>query len=228
MIKRELNQGFTLVEMLVVLFIFSMVISLVMFGFEQGRSQWLRTLNENQGFQESYKKFKWLNSAFNQAIASNFQIEFSDSSPYFKGNEKSVSFLSESPILGGPGTYAWIEIKQRLSTEGDKSIVYYETPNADPYYGTYHTEQTKELILFEHVDEYKWSFYIDDMADGPNGGRIRVGRHWANEFDSYDDSQMPVLIKLNVKLNNGEGYDWPFKVTQFTRSADIGSRVEVK
>lgn len=228
MAKNNSEHGFTLVEMLVVLAIFSTVVSLVMFGFEQGRSQWQRALNENNNIIRYHKQFSWLSSAFNQSVASNFSVGFSDSAPYFKGDSKKVSFLSESPILGGPGTYAWVEINQKLNDGGGLMLVYQETPNSDPYYGLYETNQTEALTLFTDVEEYHWRYYVDELAYNANGGRVRVGRHWVESIDSYNEAQMPVMAKLTVKLKNGQEYVWPFKVTQYTRSADIGARIEVK
>ncbi|WP_217514159.1 PulJ/GspJ family protein [Vibrio metschnikovii] len=221
------QKGFTLIEVLVALVIFSSVVSIALFGFEQGKNAWQRSLSQSQIVEREYARYLWLNNLFNQAVASNFSYGYADSNPFFEGDEKTVSFLSESPIISGPGTYAWVQIGYRIDDDNEMNIIFSETPNADPYWGLYTSQFSRSLILFDNIADFHFSYLMEKSVMSPRGIMVRGEREWVNRYDSRNSKSLPVMVKLTVMTKSGRSFDWFFKIPNQSRAGDSGSQLEI-
>lgn len=220
------HKGFTLIEVLVSLVIFSSVVSIALFGFEQGKQFWLRSSSQQQTIKYEYSRYLWLNSLFNQSVSSNFSYGYANSGPFFEGTNKRISFLSESPIISGPGTYAWVELNYQLTDAGIR-IIFSETPNSDPYWGLYPSQFSRTITLFEDVADFHFSYLMEQSVMGPRGFMVRGDTVWVNQYDSRNTKSLPIMVKLSLTTKSGRSFDWYFSIPNQSRAGDIGSPLEV-
>ena len=228
------NRGFTLVEMLIALVIFSSVISLVLLGLEQGRQFWFKASDKMAEQGHLYNREQWLSAMFAEANSALHPASYSQATPYFMGTNDQINFITNAPILGGPGTYAAVLLK--FSREGDKyQLHYFEAPNKDPYYGGHdYFALDKPTVLLDNITDFKLRYLAPESevqlewAPLEEGSRLRETPEWIPQFSSIQEAAMPIMVHLQLELPNKQQQDWYFPVNRFSNSADpygqVGTR----
>jgi prepilin-type N-terminal cleavage/methylation domain-containing protein len=226
MIFSKRSSGFTLVEVLVALAVFSAVLSLVLFGLEQGRSSWMRGHKHATFLSEMSHRQFWIMRMFSQANAATFAIDYGLETSYFFGTKGELSLISEAPVISGPGTYALVRLKVEDDPEsGKESLVLYEWDNRDPYYGLPRdTSNAQKLVLFENITDASWKYWLD-ARDTPtpletmlNNFVPRDSDEWSGEYDSRFEVKLPAKVKFSFKLK-GQLYAWVFSLNQYFYAA---------
>lgn len=220
-------QGFTLIEVLVSLLIFSSVVSLIVFGLEQGRGQWLHAQQRAQQIKQLSLRQQWLDQLFSQSNAANFQIDYGSASAYFWGTAQQMRLLSDAPIISGPGTYAAIELVIIEQGQGKQALSFRQWPNKDPYYGIPpFGDLTQELILLNEINQAQWRYYLPARTE-PSSQEIRLGNFvprqepmWANEYDAQNEQRIPSQVSLSFHYQ-GQAYEWIFQLSQYSAASDI-------
>ncbi len=105
------QKGFTLIEMLVAMAIFSSLISVLMLGFQQGLLLWDKTQKQSHIWLKSEFRYGLLNTAFSQAITATNQYKKGRYASYFIGTATNIKFISAAPIMDVNGRIRPIEIK---------------------------------------------------------------------------------------------------------------------
>lgn len=220
------SRGFTLIEMLIALVIFSSVISLVLLGLEQGRQFWFKISDKIAEQSSLYNREHWLSAMFTEANASLFPAEHSQATPYFMGSNDSVNFITNAPILGGPGTYAAVQLK--FEREGDHyQLHYFESPNKDPYYGGHDYFSTSSpTVLLDDITEFKVRYLAPkteqfiSWAPMAEGSQRRDSPQWIAQFNSSQEADMPLLVHFQLTFSDKQQQDWYFRVNYYRNSAD--------
>ncbi|ELI6440877.1 type II secretion system protein, partial [Aeromonas salmonicida subsp. salmonicida] len=81
--SKSIESGFTLVELLVTILIFSFSISIMLAGLDQGRLAW-STLNKKvESVSNLQDRYSWLSMLFSDATATQFSNEYGEAVPFF-------------------------------------------------------------------------------------------------------------------------------------------------
>ncbi|WP_019933284.1 type II secretion system protein [Oceanimonas smirnovii] len=221
------HKGFTLIELLVALAVFSMAISLIMLGFEQGRLNWSKSIDNTSEVRKMYNRYQWIQNTFAQANTSNFVTAIAEAMPYFEGDQYVLAFLSNAPAISGPGTYAKVEFE--FQSEGSAyALVYRESVNQDPYLGFYGDTEPKELVLFDKIKSYRIDYlappnFEDALSRFRDASDIRYEPTWLKAYQADEEGLLPLSVHFELHFTSGEVKDWFFPIPVYQMSADINA-----
>lgn len=230
--RNKKTNGFTLVELLVTIVIFSFSISIVLSGLDQGRLAWSRLEKKAELSSVLQSRFNWLSMMFNDSNATLFPLNYGEASPFFKGNDQSLYLLTNSPILSGPGNYATATLWFASNRNGF-ILNYAEKKNADPFYGNLYFDRDKEAtVLLNNIKTY-YIRYLAPIREPSEGESIPLSDEkyyrsepvWLDFFDSNKEMAMPLLVNISMVLSNEKKIDWFFPVTRYTSSSHIDDEV---
>lgn len=227
MFRYKAAQGFTLIEMLVALAVFSSVISLVLYALEQGRLSWSRGNDRTEELHSLVNRQTWLTQMFTQAVPSTFSVDYGTESPFLKGDSSSIVFLSNAPVLSGPGTYALVVLRIEQQQDAQQSLVFYQWINRDPYYGLPSSFNSGEkLVLLEGISDANWSYYLSPRTEASsaelklNQFKPRYAGEWSDSYDAYNELKLPEKVHLGFTLHD-QHYVWSFNMPQRTNAAGV-------
>ncbi|MGU5674518.1 PulJ/GspJ family protein [Aeromonas hydrophila] len=230
--KNKKINGFTLVELLVTIVIFSFSLSMILSGLDQGRLAWARLEKRTELSNTLQSRFNWLAMMFNDSSATLFPVGYGEASPFFKGNNDGLYLLTGSPILSGPGNYSTATIWFTSNSDGF-TLNYAEKKNADPFYGNQYFDRDNEAInLIKGIKSYHIR-YLAPIHEPSEGESIPISDNiyyrsepvWLDFFDSNKEMAMPLLVNINMALSNGKKIDWFFTVTRYTSSSHVDDEV---
>ncbi|EKO3677097.1 type II secretion system protein [Vibrio metschnikovii] len=221
------HQGFTLIEVLVSLLIFSSVVSLVVFGLEQGRGQWWHAQQRAQHVKQLSLRQQWLDQLFSQSNGANFQTDYGTANAFFLGTTQQVRLLTDAPVIAGPGTYATVELAIIDHGQGEQALRFRQWPNRDPYYGIPpFQDSSQQLMLLEGISQAQWQYYLPVRTEA-SSQEIRLGNfrprqesQWGSEYDAQNEQRIPSQIALTFRYQ-GQAYRWVFPLSQFSAASDI-------
>lgn len=230
--KNKKTNGFTLVELLVTIVIFSFSLSIILSGLDQGRLAWSRLEKKVELSSSLQSRFNWLSMMFNDSNATLFPLNYGEAGPFFKGNDQSLYLLTGSPILAGPGNYATATLW--FANNGSNfTLNYAEKRNADPFYGNQYFDKDKEkTVLLYDIKSYNIR-YLAPIREPSEGESIPLNEEkyyrsepaWLDFYDSNKEMAMPLLINISMVLSNEKRVDWFFPVTRYTSSSHIEDEV---
>jgi len=232
--KINKNNGFTLIEVLIAVAVFSSVISLVMFGLDQGRLQWEKSTDRAQTYHELQNRKQWLTQLFNQANASMFRQSYGGEVGFFYGDQRKLTFLSNAPIISGPGTYAKVELSIEQHKSG-QALFFSQWPYSDPYLSsTSEITQPSSLVLLEDVKNIEWQYYFParteptSMENRFGGFRSRPEGYWSdNPYDAAFEQVIPPMVRLTFEWR-GRAYQWQFYLPVKAEAYNQGDRLELQ
>ncbi|EJA3103521.1 prepilin-type N-terminal cleavage/methylation domain-containing protein [Vibrio vulnificus] len=218
---RNKRLGFTLIEVLVALAVFSSVVSVVMFGLEQGRIEWRRTLTLSNSTGQLYQRFHWLEQTFNQVNSAPFIVDYSISAPHFYATENQVDFLTDAPILSGAGTYSAARLRV-VNVEGEQALEFLQWPNSDPFYGIpKQASEENRFVVIRGIENAKWEYYLSPRLEA-TPMEIKFGNFvkreegkWSSDYDSRYELKVPTKIRLSFHYR-GDAYTWYFNLPPYT------------
>jgi len=193
--NRCCSKGYTLIEVLVAMVIFSSMMMLAGVALNQGLKQYHGLAEKGIGFWDYAKKI-WIDKSFNSTI--DYYVYKRDDGwfPYFKGNQEGISYISLAPLAGDLPVVVWI--RNEAENNGMRSLVYYELPvyaksyeeiDRDYIFGDY--KKGKSLKLLEGVEGIEISFYGYDFPD-------RKYR-WYSDFDGSRMKLLPSSIEISCR-----------------------------
>ena len=189
------SKGYTLIEVLVAMAIFSSMLMLAGVALNQGLKQYHGLAEKGIGFWDYAKKI-WIDKSFNSTIDYYVYRRGDGWFPYFKGNQEGISYISLAPLAGDLPVVVWI--RNEAENNGMRSLVYYELPvyaksyeeiDRDYIFGDY--KKGKSLKLLEGVEGIEISFYGYDFPDR----RYR----WYNNFDGSRMKLLPSSIEISCR-----------------------------
>ena len=194
-------KGYTLIEVLVAMLIFTTMLMLAGVALNQGLAQYHGLVEKGLNFW-NYAKNIWIDKSFNSATDYYVYTRSDGWFPYFKGSPDGVSYVSLVPFAGELPVVVWIRSEDE---EGGKySLVYYETPvytktyeeiDRDYVFGDY--RQGKSFKLLEGVEGIEFSFYGYDFT--------RRVYQWYSSFDGNKMKTLPSLVKISYNRGSGGG-----------------------
>jgi len=174
------SDGYTLIEVIVALAIFTMMAALSVAALEQGLRQYRKLLSESTDFWKHAGSL-WLNKSF-AGMFENVVKNVVGQVPYFECSQGMISYASVSPLAGSTPVIVW------LVREGS-DVVYYELPlNAKEEKGIredYSMENYKSgnrMVVLEGADSVEFGCKAlntdtkisswQDAYSGRTGGRL--------------------------------------------------------
>ena len=195
--KRCCTEGYTLIEVLVAMAIFSSMMILAGMALNQSLKQYHGLAEKGLGFWDDAKKI-WIDKSFNSSIDYYMYTRSDGWFPYFKGSQEGVSYISLAPFAGELPVVAWI--RNEAGAEGRQSLVYYELPvytksyediERDYIFADY--KKGRSVKLLEGVESIEFSFYGYDIRDRKYG--------WYKNFDGNRMKLLPSSIMISYNHN---------------------------
>jgi general secretion pathway protein J len=188
-------KGYTLIEVLVAMAIFSSMMMLAGVALNQGLKQYHGLAEKGIGFWD-YAKNIWIDKSFNSTIDYYVYRRGERWFPYFKGNQEGISYISLAPLAGDIPVVIWI--RNEAAENGMRSLVYYELPiytksyeeiERNYIFGDY--KQGRSIKLLEGVEGIEFSFYGYD----PFERKFR----WYSDFEGERMKLLPSSIIISYQ-----------------------------
>jgi len=214
--KRYRSEGYTLIEVLVAIAIFTAMLMLAGTALNQGLRQYHGLVERGLNFWDYAKKI-WIDKRLNSSIDYYVYTRTDGWFPYFKGSQRGFSYVSLAPFAGELPVVAWIT--DEPEADGKRSLVYYEVPvyaksyeeiDREYVFGDY--KKGKSLKLLEGVEGIEFNFYGYDL-------RSRSRKYgWYSAFDGSRMKVLPSLVKISY-LHGGErgGLTFHINVNSLTK-----------
>lgn len=228
---RRKNRGFTLVEMLVALAIFSLLITALLSGFHRGLAMWEQSAKKEQIWQTLLLRQQWLRSLFSQTLLGNYTKSQEDVYvPFFQGSARQLNIMTASPLLDNPGHTKPIQLKFELDIERHEYTLYYVE-------GEWHTDPDRDIHwnetrvpLLQHLKQGNFSyeafaFPLPEMIEASTLSkyakqRYREKTEWLNNYDAEQMWLFPRRVKIDFIDAQNVSHTWQFL---FNSDVDVGN-----
>lgn len=199
--KKYCFRGYTLIEVLVAMAIFSSMMMLAGMALNQSLKQYHGLAEKGIGFWDYAKKI-WIDKSFNSITDYYVHTRSDGWFPYFRGNQEGISYVSLAPLAGDLPVVVWI--RNEAGESGMRSLVYYELPiytksydeiDRDYIFADY--KKGKSLKLLEEVEGIEFSFYGYDF----NERRFK----WYSQFDGNRMKLVPSSIGISYAYGGQKG-----------------------
>lgn len=194
-------KGYTLIEVLVAMVIFTTMLMLAGMALNQGLAQYHGLVEKGLNFWNYAKKI-WIDKSFNSATDYYVYTRSDSWFPYFKGSMDGVSYVSLAPFAGELPVVVWIKIEDE--EDGKHALVYYEIPvytktydeiDRDYVFNDY--KKGKSFRVLEGVNGIEFSFYGYDI--------IKRIYQWSSSFDGSKMLRLPSLVRISYSDDSGRG-----------------------
>ncbi|MBF0557305.1 MAG: prepilin-type N-terminal cleavage/methylation domain-containing protein [Nitrospirae bacterium] len=196
--RRSNFKGYTFIEVLVAMAIFSSMVMLATMALNQGLRQYKGLMEKGVNFWDK-AKYLWIDSSFGAVVDYYVYKEKAGWFPYFYGDSEKISYISLSPLAGDLPVIAWIVKENR--DNGLFAVVYYELPvytktcrelDWDYVGGDY--KKGNSLTLLDGVQSIDIEFYGFDV----------LGRNaeWSQNFDGSKRRSLPSTVKMTYVSGN--------------------------
>ena len=193
--KRCCAEGYTLIEVLVGMAIFSAMMVLAGTALDQGLKQYHGLAEKGIGFWDDAKKI-WIDKSFNSTMDYYVHTRSDEWFPYFRGSQEGVSYISLAPLTGELPVVVWI--RNEAEENGMRSLVYYELPvytksyeeiERNDIFADY--KKGRSLKFLEGVEGIEFSYYGYDLR----GRRFR----WYSNFDGNRMKVLPSSVLVSYR-----------------------------
>jgi prepilin-type N-terminal cleavage/methylation domain-containing protein len=225
------SPGFTLVEMLVALAIFSLLITALLSGFHRGLALWEQSVKKEQIWQTLLLRQQWLRSLFNQTLLGNYSKSQEDMYvPYFQGSPLQMRLITAAPLLDNPGQVRPVQLKFQLEADTQNYTLYYLE-------GSLHSDPDRDIHwsntwipLLQHLKQGHFSYeafafprpeLIDpDSLSEYAKQRYREHTEWLKSYDTQQLWLFPRRVKIHFTDAQNSSHEWQFL---FNTDADVNN-----
>lgn len=192
------SRGYTLIEVLVAIVIFTSMLVLAGAALNQGLRQYHGLVEKGLDFWDYARKIT-IDKSFNSATDYYVYTRSDQWFPYFKGYADGVSYVSLSSFAGDLPVVVWI--KSEAQKNGKSVLKYYELPvytktmadiERDEIFGDY--KKGKSFNLLDDAESVSFSYYGCNAID-------RKCR-WLSFYEGRKEKALPSLVKIEY-LQNG-------------------------
>jgi general secretion pathway protein J len=195
------SKGFTLIEVLVAMVIFSAIMVMGGMALNQGLKQYQGLAERGLRFWD-YAKNIWINKSLNSTIDYYVYTPSERWFPYFKGDQDGISYVSAAPFAGNIPVVVWL--KKETGENGRFNMTYYELPvytmNYDDidkkyFFGDYKKGYSYKVL--EGVESIQFSFYGFDL--------VKKQFIWEEQYEGSKRKMLPSLVKISFLRGGDKG-----------------------
>ncbi|MEM3828967.1 MAG: prepilin-type N-terminal cleavage/methylation domain-containing protein [Conexivisphaerales archaeon] len=194
------DKGFTLIEVIVAIAIFSMMVVIAISALNQTLTQYHNIEKKGVNFWEN-ARFIWLNNSI--ADTCDYYVKNDNNLwfPYFIGNLNYFSYVSLSPIANSLPVVVYIVKKQ--NADGSFSLDYYETRVYTKTYNQLKTiynfgdyKKNTKIPIITHAKSISFYYYGYDAVLKKN--------ITTQTFMAEDTQNLPSMIKITYTAQDGQ------------------------
>ncbi|MCI4624376.1 MAG: prepilin-type N-terminal cleavage/methylation domain-containing protein [Candidatus Magnetoovum sp. WYHC-5] len=190
---RRTNSGYTLIEVIIALAIFTAMSVFCVITLNQALKQYKSVMDDGLRFWDYAKGF-WLVKSFNSIFDYYISIDGRNAVPYFYCDANVISYATTAPLANEGPVIAWI-IKEKSATQG-YSLVYYEMPiytggvkDIEKLYKSGHYKDGTRAIIIDNIYKATFQVYVMDLNTAKSA--------WVNVYNSISGRTLPEFIALS-------------------------------
>ena len=229
-------RGFTLVEMLVALSIFSMLVAVLMAGFSQGLSLWERGQSQSSRWLSIEYRHELLRQLFINARLADYRGKRGVSYPHFVADQNHLEFTTRAPILDLHGRVRPVRIVLQRNEDGVSDFYYQEAGRYNDLGRGIQWDETRRVVFLENVLIPRFRFlapafplpselYIAQLTR-EDQLRYREEPEWLDWYDSSILWRSPLLIELSFTDEEGNAQIWSFRVPRQTDAWSLQGQLD--
>lgn len=206
--RRDAEAGFTLVELLVALALFSLLCSLLFGNVQFGMKAWQYGAAHSEQADHTMVVQTLLRRILEEAYPLFVANDPTQPHVDFDGNEKSLGFLSTAPIAAGAGgRYRFVVTTDQHGARTD--LVLTSRPELADGLDRSLITRTALVTDVERVEFFYFGAAPSDRA-----------AQWHSTWTQQ--SAMPQLVRIRARFHPGDSRPWPDLVVAPRISADVG------
>lgn len=194
------QQGFTLIEVIVVFTLLAMIMAMIFSGLDSGR----RTAEKGEKRIEAISEMRMvqgiLRRQISRALAVGIEENEEGQMAVFYGDEDSITFVSMMPgYLGNAGPHIQ---KIEITSDSDGQFLQYRhgsLSNYDDENEQSGFDEAEPIVLLENISSGSFS-YIEVGEDG-------FPTDWVSEIEN--NTVMPMMVQLDIEMNDRAKEGWP-------------------
>jgi general secretion pathway protein J len=192
-VKYVHGAGFTLVEILIALTLFSVILVLVFSALHTSNLSWLASEQQVKKNEEQRLVLTFIKRQLSQVVPL-LQLDGKKNNLLFKGEQDSIQFVSALPAhRGGGGLYL-------LTLRADEDLtLYYQIVTTDIELETeLDDEKIKSQLLIADIEEIELSYFGSEKVDDTPS--------WRDQWE--DQKRLPDLIRMRILAKDPFDF-WP-------------------
>jgi len=192
-VKYGHSLGYTLIEILIALTLFSVILMLVFSALHTSSKSWIASEQQIAANEDKRLILTFIKRQLSQVVPL-LQINGKKNNVVFKGEQDSLRFVSALPAhRGGGGLYL-------LTLRADEDLtLYYQIVTTNIDLATdLDNEKIKSQVLIADIDKIEFSYFgSEDTDDTPT---------WYEQWENQ--KQLPDLISLRIRSKDSSEF-WP-------------------
>lgn len=196
--KRQ--QGFTLIEVLVVFTLLAMIMAMIFSGIDSGR----RTAEKGEKRITAINEIRVIQNIIRNQVSKAMALGVEESEEgellRFKGDAYSMTFVSQMPgYLGSGGPH--IQKLELVNGDGGQLLQYTHglISNYDDENEMSAFDEAEPIVLLEHINSGTFS-YIELDEEG-------LPTEWQDELEN--PTAMPLMVQIDLEMNRLAKEQWP-------------------
>lgn len=192
------SRGYTLIEALIALAMFSLMVFLGTMALDQSLRQYQGLLGKGLGLWEFTKRI-WVGKSLGSMVNYYVPLPNGQWAPYFIGDQSTLSYVSLAPLAGKLPVAVWI--KQEQDASNKRRLVYYEVPvytkraadfERDEVFGDF--KRGTSLPIVEGADSIRFAFLVFNL---------NLKKYlWVEEFNGRQNHVLPTQVKITITKNS--------------------------
>jgi general secretion pathway protein J len=201
------DRGFTLVEVLVALALFSLIATLLFGNVRLGLSALAHGKDHADRFEQSLIAQNLLRRMIGDAYPSFLVLEGARPRVDFDGTEERVNFLADAPsVMGSAGRIRFDLFVEKTNGQSDLVVT------TIPELASRKSQTQMKTLLLADIGSAAISYFGDSASDQMS----RWYERWTQR------TELPKLVRIRVAFRSGDARSWPELVIAPRISADVG------
>lgn len=194
------QQGFTLIEVIVVFTLLAMIMAMIFSGIDSGR----RTAEKGEKRITAINEMRVIQGIIRHQVSRSLGLGVAESDEgemlLFIGNENAITFVGQMPgYLGTGGPH--IQKLELVNADGGKLLQYTHglMSNYDDEDEVSEFDDAEPIVLLENIRDGAFAFIEIDEEGLPT--------EWLNELEN--PIAMPLMVQLDLEMMPAAKEDWP-------------------